>query len=170
MKILLSGLVFLCLQSLADVAREEAERRRALDLQGVEAKVIESIPQNEGGNLTLSSGPVSPKTKPPPSANERVSLYKIRSELQKLDQGIRQVQDRLESRRTRLQAERWAIPKSGKASGRGDTEKAQSKLKQEIEQLQRRLDQLQQERRDSYDRGRRAGFLPGELTGKGITP
>ena len=60
------------------------------------------------------------------------------------------------------------IPKTGRISSRSDTEKTQSKLKQEIEELQRKLEQLQQERAELYDRGKKSGFLPGELTGKGL--
>jgi hypothetical protein len=166
----ISVLVILCLQSLADVAREEAERRSAMDRQGVEAKVIDSIPQNENGNMTLSTGPLSPKLKEPPPAKDKASVHKISGDLQRLDRKIRQTQDRLELRRVRLQTERWAIPKTGKVSGHGDTERTQNRLLQEIVQLQKSLEQLQQERRDLYDRGLKAGYLPGELTGKGITP
>jgi chromosome segregation ATPase len=164
------ALLLLCLQSLADVAREEAERRRALDQQGIEAKVIESIPQSDGGHLTLSNGPSPPKTKESLISKERISVLKISDALQRLDRGIRQMQDRLELLRARLQSVRWAIPKTGKMSGQADTEKTQNRLRQEIERLEKKLVQLQQERADAYDRGRKAGFLPGELTGKGIIP
>jgi hypothetical protein len=164
------ALLLLFLQSLADVAREEAERRKALDQQGIEAKVIESIPQSDGGRLTLSNGPPQPKSKESPVAKEKAQLPKTRDELQRLDRSIRQMQDRLELLRARLQSVRWAIPKTGKMSGQADTEKTQNRLRQEIERLEKKLVQLQQERADAYDRGRKAGFLPGELTGKGIIP
>jgi hypothetical protein len=163
------------MQSLADVAREEAERRRLLDQQGVEAKVIvDVVPQNSSGSLTLSTGPsstIARKTsKESTSSREKTSLNGIRASLQKLDRSIKQTQERLEVGRARLHAERWAIPKTGRVSARGDTEKAQSRLRQEMEALQKKLDQLQQDRSEIYDRGKKAGFLPGELTGKGIIP
>ena len=171
----LSAFVFLCLQSLADIAREEAERRRSLDQQGIEAKVIVDVaPQNSHGSLTVSTGTASAvqrKTaKESTSPKESASLKGIRTSLQKLDRSIKQTQERLEAGRARLQAERWAIPKTGRISARGDTEKTQGRLRQEIEALQKKLDQLQQDRSDVYDRGKKAGFLPGELTGKGIIP
>ena len=166
--------IFLCLQSLADVARQEEERRKALDRQGIEAKVIESVPQDSTGNLAISSGVTSPgpqrTSKGSASAKGKGSVDGIRTALLKLDRSIRQAQDRLESLRARLQSERWMIPKTGRISSRSDTEKTQSKLKQEIEELQRKLEQLQQERAELYDRGKKSGFLPGELTGKGIIP
>jgi len=171
----LSAFAFLCMQSLADVAREEAERRRLLDQQGVEAKVIvDVVPQNSSGSLTLSTGPSSTIARKTPkestSSREKTSLNGIRASLQKLDRSIKQTQERLEVGRARLHAERWAIPKTGRVSARGDTEKTQSRLRQEIEALQKKLDQLQQDRSEIYDRGKKAGFLPGELTGKGIIP
>lgn len=169
------GLLMICLQSLVDVARAEAERRQALDQQGIEAKVIESIQKADSGSLTISKdvpsrAPISSSPKEKASPGEKASIQRIRGELQKLDRTIRQTQERLESRKSRLLSERWAIPKTGKASGRLDTERSQTRLKQEIEELERLLEQLKQERSEVYDRGRKAGFLPGELTGRGIIP
>jgi hypothetical protein len=167
-------LFLLCLQSLADVARQEAERRKLLDQQGIEAKVIDMVPKGSGGNLAVStavSSPSSPRTpKESVSSKRKTPVDGIRSALQKLDRSIQQTQERMESRRTSLHTERWAIPKTGRISSRSDTEKAQSRLKQEIEDLQKKLEQLRQERAELYDRGKKAGFLPGELTGKGIIP
>jgi DNA repair exonuclease SbcCD ATPase subunit len=166
--------ILLCMQSLADVARQEAERRRSLDQQGIEAKVIDNVPPNSGGTLAVSSDvphPVSPRASKGAAASKgKSSVDGIRTALQKLDRGIQQTKERLESRRTRLQSERWKNPKTVRASSVSDPEKSQARLKQEIEELERKLEQLQQERREVYDRGKRAGFLPGELTGKGIIP
>jgi hypothetical protein len=168
----LSAFVFLCLQSLADIAREEAERRRSLDQQGIEAKVITSVPQDDRGNIAVSTiiSTTAPKKTSKESAPPKASLGGITAAIQKLDRGIRQTQERLESRRALLQSERWAIPKTGRASANRNTEKVQSRLKEEIENLERKLNQLRQERSEVYDRGRKAGFLPGEITGKGIIP
>jgi DnaJ-domain-containing protein 1 len=165
--------ILFCLQSLADVARQEAERRKSLDQQGIEAKIIEAVPQNGGGNLAVSSGgsPAPGRaSKESASGRGKTSVDGIRAALQKLDRSIQQTQERLESKRARLQSERWTIPKTGRVSGRGDPEKYQNQLKEEIEELNRKLEQLQRERAETYDRGKKAGFLPGELTGKGIIP
>ncbi len=168
MNILWPALVFVCLQSLVEVAREEAARREALDRQGIQVRVIDAIPE---GHMILSSGSPSSRTmKEPVPVKEKVSVSKIRDELRRLDRDIRQTQERIESCRARLHSARWAIPKTGRVSGSVDTERAQNKLKQEMEQLQKRLERLQQERSVLYDRGRKAGYLPGELTGKGIIP
>jgi hypothetical protein len=168
---LLPVIVLLCAQSLADVAREEAARRKALEQQGIEAKVLDTIPQSNGGNLTVSDSPPSLRNnKEPPASRGKFSVDKIRGELQRLDRNIRQAQERVEQLQHRLQAERWVIPRTGRVSGNRDTEKNQNKTRLEIESLQRRMEQWQGERHALYDRGRKAGFLPGELTGKGITP
>ena len=47
---------------------------------------------------------------------------------------------------------------------------SQSKLQAEIEELQIKLKRLQEERFEVYESGKKAGFLPGELEGKGIIP
>ncbi len=168
----LVAIAFLLAQSLADIARQEAERRRTLDQQGIEAKVVDGAVQN--GNLTLSTGPSSAPSKKTSkasgSAKEQASLRSIRTALQKLDRSIRQNEERLELRRARLQSERWAIPRNGRLSNRNSAETAQNRLQQEIEELQIKLNELRQERSEIYESGKRAGFLPGELDGKGIVP
>jgi hypothetical protein len=162
-----------CLQSLADVAREEAERRRLLDQQGIEAKVIEGGVAQDG-NLTVSIGSARAEHKgtSKKSANpeDRGSVRSFRNAIQKLDRTIRQSEDRLEAWRARLRSERWAIPKSGKITGRSSPDKSQSRLEEEIEELEIKLRQLRQERSEIYESGKKAGFLPGELSGKGIVP
>jgi predicted RNase H-like nuclease (RuvC/YqgF family) len=163
------------LQSLADIARQEAERRKLLDEQGIEGKVIAGNPASSSsrGNLTLSTpSPVKSKKKftENTSSKNQSSLRTFRNALQKLDKAIRQGEKRLESRRARLQAERWAPIKAGKITGRGTNEDIQSRLREEIEDLQGKLKELRQERADIYDEGKKAGFLPGELDGKGLMP
>lgn len=156
------------IQSLADVAREEAERRKRLEDQGVEAKVIEEIPAESAkhGNLSTSTVPASKGSKKPPGASAPANgkpLRSYRTSLQKLDQAIRQHESRLEARRKQLQSERRK-PNDGKES------KVQEKLREEIESLETKLSQLRRERSETYDEGKKAGFLPGELDGKGIIP
>jgi chromosome segregation ATPase len=168
----MTACVVLCLQSLADVARDEAERRKLLDQQGIEAKVIE-VDAGQKGNLTIStdSPPAARKDsqKKPARSDGRTSVRSFRNALQKLDRAIRQNQERLESRRARLRSGRWEISKSGRASS-SNAEKSQSRLQEEIEDLEMKLNQLRQERSEVYQEGRKAGFLPGELDGKGIVP
>ncbi len=168
----LTACALFCLQSLTDVAREEAERRRVLEQQGIEGKVI-NPDVVQGGNLTVSTG--SPSTAPKSTSEKslgtgRTSLHSFRTALQKLDRAIRQDEERLELRRARLESERWEIPKSRRSSGRGRTLKSENKLQEEIEDLEIKLRQLRQERSETYDAGKKAGFLPGELDGKGIIP
>ena len=160
------------MQSLADVAREEAERRRLLEQQGIEGKVFDGDAAQlaPNGNLTISTTPSAlPKKERIASPKGQTSARSYRTALQKRDRAIRQAEERLESRRARLQAGRWALP-SGRASGRNRTTDTESRLQEEIEDLQAKLKELRQERAEIYEEGRKAGFLPGELDGKGIVP
>jgi len=43
-------------------------------------------------------------------------------------------------------------------------------MQDQILELQSKLKRLRQERLDIYEAGKKAGFLPGELDGKGIIP
>jgi hypothetical protein len=163
------------LQSLADVAREEAERRKGLEQQGIEAKVIEGDITRlaPNGNLSTSTlpSPAPKKTKPSSdSGKSPSSIRSFRSALQKLDRTIRQDQERLDSRRARLQAEKWALPKVGPVSRGGGSADSQARLQVEIGELESKLKRMRRERSEIYEEGRRAGFLPGELDGKGIIP
>jgi hypothetical protein len=169
----LSAFLVLGMQSLADVAREESERRKLLEKQGIEGKVVEGSASAlaPNGNLTVSTTPSeTPKKTRAASPKNPASVRSFRTALQKLDRSIRQEEARLESRSARLQAERWAIPKVGRVSSRSWTTDTQNRLQVEIEELQAKLKQLRQERAEIYEEGRKAGFLPGELDGKGIVP
>jgi len=171
----LAALIFFGMQSLADIAREEAERRKSLQQQGIEAKVIKSrsFPASTGGAFNK---PESSSVKRPAATSSRdasttkSSLRRYRSALQKLDRTIREEKARLELKRERLKKERWALPKTGRLSAGGRSEDARNRLREEIEELQLKIRQLRRERREIYDEGRREGFLPGELDGKGIIP
>jgi hypothetical protein len=161
------------MQSLADVARKEAERRKQVDQQGVEVKVIEGNGVSPKGNLTVST---SPKFTPQmeegrsnPTKN-RASIQHYRSALQKLDQAIRQDEMRLESLRARQQSEKWALPKIGRLSRSNTSAGNQAKLQEQIEELQAKIKKDREERDEMYQSGKKDGFLPGELDGKGIIP
>jgi predicted RNase H-like nuclease (RuvC/YqgF family) len=163
------------MQSLVDVAREEAERRQRLEEQGIVAKVIDgnTVGQARHGNVSTSTEPDSKQKESPSrsgSAKSRGSVQTYRSALQKLDRAIHQNEARLASMRTRLQAEKWANPKSGKSSNRTGTTDQQARLQSEMDDLQLKLKQLRDERFEVYEAGKKAGFMPGELEGRGIIP
>lgn len=163
------------LQSLVDIAREEAERRKRLEEQGIEVKVIDGNAAGAGrkANITTSTeSDARPKEAPVQSdpGKGQASARRYSAALQKLDRAIQQTEARLASRRARLHAEKWANPDSGKASTRSGTKDPLSRLQAEIEELQLGLKQLRDERFEVYAAGRKAGFMPGELEGKGIIP
>jgi len=162
-------------QSLVDIAREEAERRKRLADQGITAKVIDGITERSGreANITTSTGSNAKPNEAPSRSNPREGRSSVRSyrtALQKLDRAIQQTEARLSSKRARLQAEKRALPKSGKASSRSLTKDPQTQLKAEIEELQLKVKQLRDERFEVYEAGKKEGFMPGELEGKGIIP
>ena len=162
-------------QSLVDVAREEAERRRLLQEQGIEAKVIEvnAVNPEPDGNMSIPERRPDVREKSSAQSNSpkgQSSALRYRSTLQKLDREIQQAEERLKSKQARLQSERWALPKTGRISGRSRTKDSSSRLKAEIEELQIKLKLLQNQRFEAYESGKKAGFLPGELDGKYYVP
>jgi chromosome segregation ATPase len=168
-------LLFLDMQSLVDVAQKEAERRRLLEEQGIEGKVIVGNGTHlaPNGNITTSTGPpLAPvkKNEKSDSPKNRASVRSYQTSLKKLDREIRQTEERLASRRERLQAEKWAPLKIGRSASRSRTKNSQNQLQKEIDELQIKLRRLREERFEVYEAGKKAGFLPGELEGKGIIP
>ncbi len=144
-----------------------------LDEQGIEGKAITADEAQSAaiGHVTVftRAGLTEPKrAKESGASREHKSVRSYRAALQKLDRAIRQTEERLESRQIRLRSLRWDLPKPGR--GRSDSGNSQSRLQQEIEDLQRKLEPLRQERSEVYEDGKRAGFLPGELSGKGVIP
>ncbi len=172
----LSAVAFLFFfQSLADIARQEAERRKQMQEQGIEAKVITGDIRHlaPNGNLTTSTPQVPERggAKTGSDANKNAQLGRdIRAALQKLDQAIIEDQQRLSMLQQRLQKEKWALPKSGKTSKAAKGIDSEARLKAEIDELESKLKRMRRERLKIYDSGRKAGFLPGELDGKGIIP
>ena len=161
-------------QSLAEAALKEAERRKLLEKQGIEGKVIRSDAGQLAPNANLTqSSPLPPVRKAAiPSSNDknRASLQSLRKTLQKLDREIRKGEDRLEMLRTKLHDERWALPKVGRISSSTNSSDTQDRLRAQIQELELNLKYLRQERLETYGNGRKAGYLPGELDGKGIIP
>jgi hypothetical protein len=161
------------MQSLVDIAREEAERRKQLEEQGIEPKIIDGNSSGSRGraNITTSSEmETRHKELPVGGGSEKSggSLKNFKTGLQKLDRTIEKTAALLAAKRARLQAEKWANPKVLKASGQ--TRDPLLQLQAEIEELQIKLKQLREERFRLYEAGRKAGFLPGELEGKGLIP
>ncbi len=161
-------------QSLAEAARKEAERRKQPELQGVEEKVIsnDNVRNARGGSLTVSSSTQRPQVRSPEPSRGKggKSLQAYSNSIKKLDREIRQGEERLTELRSRLQAERWAIVKTGRSSSRTSGNAKQERTAAEIQVLETRLKRLREERQATYDAGRKAGFQPGELEGRGLVP
>ncbi len=160
-------------QSLAEVARREAERRRELDRQGVEAKVIDgSSPQlAPNGNLSTSSPASGPRARDDPAGSAgRGRPRSYRTRIQRLDREIRSAEDRIAVLQERLRKERWALPKVGRLSRSSGAATSQERLQGQIRDLEGKVKQLKRERREVWDEGRRSGYQPGELDGKGLVP
>src|SRR5512143_449713 len=92
-------------QTLAEAARKEAERRKVLELQGIEGKVIsrESLAGNSGATVSTSKLPRDTRRAGParsPVENRR-NVTSFRSALLRLDQNIRQYEDRLAALKVR---------------------------------------------------------------------
>ncbi|NWG12147.1 MAG: hypothetical protein HXY20_01290 [Acidobacteria bacterium] len=166
-------LVFLSVQSMADVARREAERRLELERQGVSAKVIEGDPAQMAPSGNISTSSPSPRFAGRERDNKeenRGSARKYRTAIQKLDREIRSLEDRLGTIRERMQAERWALPKSGRSGRSSSQANSREQLQWQARDIELKLKRLRQERAALYDEGRRSGLLPGELDGKGQMP
>lgn len=160
-------------QSLADVARQEAERRSELERQGVTAKVIEGDPGRMAPSGNISTSAQSPgfaRHADEDKLRNRGSPRYYRTAIQKFNREIRSLEDRLVTLRERIQAERWALPKSGRAGRSSSGSGSREQLQWQARDIELKLKRLRQERAAIYDEGRRSGFLPGELDGKGQVP
>lgn len=164
-------------QSLADVARAEAERRRLLDEQGIEEKIVEDIPSEEamtGKRLRNDAPPAAARRKTSvrdadSGVRSRDALRKYRTELQKLDKAIQKEEQSLASKRRRLATARRTPPapvRIGHLSARNAAAEAMRRLDAEIKDGEDKIKQLVEERANLYDEGKREGFLPGELEGR----
>ena len=160
------------LQSLAEAARKEAERRQGLDQQNIKVKRIETCDLSQfapGGTISLSS-PQSDAAlplaaaKPPP----RPSLRSFQSRLQKLDQDIMQAEDRLKQLRARTEAERWSPSRPAKGSMGFVLSSSARQLSSQIQEVEAKLARLRLERSNTFQDGRKAGYLPGELENRGV--
>jgi len=153
-------LMLLSLQSLSELAKKEAERRKLLDQQGIEAKKIDQRDHAAKGNVTLSSPP--PKVSPAESG-KKPSLERYRTLLRNLDSEIRRDEERLASLRKRLEIEKDAPLRLGRHGKSSTAETATRRLENQILDLEIKLKRLRDDRLKTYDAARKAGFLPGEL-------
>jgi len=161
-------------QSLAEAARIEAERRKNLEQRGVEGKVI--LWKAAGGQSKVPAADPSPAPnrraakRQPATGKSRASAASFRSSLQKLDREIGRGEDQLKLLQKRIAAERWAPPKTGRITSSSQSGATLERLTWQLRELEVKLRRLRRERLETYDAGRKAGFLPGELDGKGIIP
>jgi hypothetical protein len=159
-------------QSLFEAAQREAQRRKGLEQQSIEGKTIagngpsQAAPQGKisTSSPALSSRPAPGEPKP------KARLQTFRSALQKYDWAIRRSSERLRVLQSRLGAESWTLPRVEGRSGRINTRSSRDNIKMQIQDLELELAQLRRERLETYDAGRKEGFLPGELDGRGIIP
>ncbi len=93
----------------------------------------------------------------------------LRATLQKLDREILRGEERLTLLRARMESARWQLPKVGKIS-RSNNASLSERLRVQIQDLEAKVRQWRRERYETYDVGRKAGYLPGELDGKAVTP
>lgn len=158
-------------QTLAEAARKEAERRKALERQGVEGKVVGmGDPASLAPNGNLSTSGQAPDRGPAPrEVDSRGSPAYYRSRIERLDREIRQGEERLKLLKDRDETARKDGSR-GSIGGRGGSGSAAEQLRRQIADLDLRLKQMRVEREEVYANGRRAGFLPGELEGRGVVP
>jgi predicted RNase H-like nuclease (RuvC/YqgF family) len=158
--------VVLGMQSLADIAQQEAERRQQIDSEGVQAKVIEGngAALAPNGNVTVSSPGArsQPAEKSSKDQKSKTSVRSYRAALEKMDRTIKQYETRLESLRLRLRSEKGDFSRSDLAAA------AQAKTQAQMDELREKLEQVRRERTALYQAGKKEGYLPGELDGKGI--
>ncbi len=158
-------------QSLVDAARKEAERRKALERQGIEGKVISGGASRVTEQPTEAPVPASRAVSSPArSSRELNTIRTLRAKLQKLDLAIQHGEERLTILRARMESEKWQLPKVGRISRASAGNTARERLGSQIRELEAKLRNWRRERSQAYESGRKAGFLPGELDGKGIVP
>lgn len=161
------------MQSLVDVARKEAARRQKLAQMGVKEKRIDVSDPSQlvsGGAISvfsLESSRAGAQT-PAQKAEPRGSLRSYQSRLEKLDRDIAQAEERIKLLRIRVDAERWAPTRIAKGLRGSGSSSSQEQLGWQILELEAKLAGLRKDRSDAFQAGRKAGYLPGELEGRGF--
>ena len=163
------------MQSLVDAARREAERRNRLEQLGIEETVIEGNGEDYAGEgnvsvSTLNEIKSNKITVTAPSSKPRSSLSGYRKTLQKLDRDILMDEAKLQKLQDRLQELRRNNVGIGDLSRLSRNEESLNRAREQIEELQLNLKLKRKERAEVYDSGKKEGFLPGELEGKGSIP
>jgi hypothetical protein len=157
-----------CPQSLSELAKKEAERRKLLDQQGIEAKRIDQKDAAKlaaKGNISLSSLPPNSRSPsmPPTQLGKKPSLEKYRTALQRLDSEIRRDEERLASLRKRLELEKDVPIRLGRGGRPSAASISMARLQNQVQDLEIKLRRLRDDRLKTYDAARKAGFLPGDL-------
>ncbi len=161
-------------QSLAEAARREAERRQKLDREGIREKRIEAADAGclaPGAAISIfSPGPgLAEKAPAAPKAAPGATLRSFQTRLLKLDRDIQQGEERLKQLKARAEAERWKpLMVIGGSRGAG-LSPSPEQLRGQILELEGKLKLWRQDRMDIFQAGRKAGYLPGELEGRGGT-
>lgn len=158
-------------QTLAEAARKEAARRKELERQGIEGRVIgpgDPSMLAPNGSLTISVQGTN-RAAVSREADNRGSPAYYRSRIERLDREIRQADERLKLLKAREEAARKDQSR-GLSAGRAGGASAAEQLSRQVADLDLRLKQLRSERQEVYDSGRKAGFHPGELEGRGVLP
>ncbi len=155
-------------QSLTEIAKKEAERRKLLDQKGIEAKKIEQGDLSNlspKGNVSLSSLPPESHSpaRLPVETEKKPSLEKYRTGLRSLDAEIIRNEERLASLRKRLEQEKDVPIRLGRGGRTGAAVNSKAKLESQVQELEIKLKRLRADRLKMYDAARKAGFLPGEL-------
>lgn len=162
-------------RSLVDAARREEARRNAVERSGIEERVIEGNGESlfRQGNVSVFTH-VQDEPEKRPEAGEasenRSSLRRYRTALQKLDRKIQKGEARLKKLQDRLLELKRESLKLGDLPSVNKNEDSRNRLRGRIEELEAELEMLRNERAEAYDSGKKAGFLPGELEGRGIVP
>jgi len=156
-------------QSLAEAARKENERRRSLEERGISGRVIEQHDTKQlglNGSLSVFAPVQATPRAEKPAAIERGAPNSFRKALQDLDREIRQAEDRLALLKEKITTERRAPPVLTRSSRSNSRALSTDRLQDDVREWELKLKRLRQDRFDTYNAGRKAGFLPGELDGK----
>jgi chromosome segregation ATPase len=162
-------------ESLAEAARREAGRRSEVEQLGIKETVIEGngACSAMGGNVSVfqpyedNARKADVQTS---SSKNKSSLSRYRTQLKKMDREIRKKEGQVEKLRDRSQDLRRKSLMIRDLSKIAQNEQSREQTREQIQALEDELKILRRERREVYDSGRRDGFLPGELDGKGIVP
>ncbi|MEJ2109406.1 MAG: hypothetical protein P8Z37_05730 [Acidobacteriota bacterium] len=162
------------MQSLADAARTEAERRKSLGQSEIEETIIEGNGACYSGKGNVSSfksaATEQKKLITVVPSKDRSALRRYRTRLQKIVGNIAKIETRLQNLKDRLRELKRKNLLIKDLSGLALNEESQDKTSEQIEEVIGHIKLQKRERSDVYDEGRREGFLPGELEGEGIIP